>query len=224
MIDRPWGDGRVIVLATALDPQWNNWPQDPTFVVAILKTMGYLASFRIQESSALVGTPIEWRFSSREMLPEVDVLLGNHRKNAARTVLSVSATPLTEPTLAVRLTADTSRQTEEQYRSFLSPGITEVWNNTLQGTRTVKNFARNAPAIEGDLRKIPPSDLLAGLRPIEARYRAADAVAGTTALAGLTNRQGMLLALLVGLLLLEQFLAWSASYHLPKPIGARVSP
>jgi hypothetical protein len=35
-------------------------------------------------------------------------------------------------------------------------------------------------------------------------------------LAGLSNRNMLLLGLLVALLLAEQWLAWSASYHLPK--------
>ena len=216
MIDRGFGNGRVIVLATTLDPQWTNWPQDPTFVVAMLKTMGYLASFRSRETSAIVGTPIDWKFSSREMLPEVEILLGRTGRNVARSPLAISATAITEPLLAIHLQADATSQSEEQTQAMLSPGLTEIWNNTLQGTRAVKNFARNAPAMEGELKKISSADLLAGLRPIEAKYRIAESVASSTALAGLTNRQGMLLAMLIGLLMLEQFLAWSASYHLPK--------
>ncbi len=222
MIDRGFGDGRVVVVATTLDPQWTNWPQDPTFVVAMLKTMGYLASFRSRETAAIVGTPIDWTFSSREMLPEVEVLLGRTGRNTARTSLSLSAKATTDPLLAVRLQADATSQSEEQIQAMLSTGVTEIWNNTLQGTRTVKNFARNAPVIEGELKKISTSDLLAGLRPIEAKYRIADSVASSTALAGLTNRQGMLLAVLIGLLMLEQFLAWSASYHLPNTAVAKV--
>jgi Aerotolerance regulator N-terminal len=222
MLDRGFGDGRVVVVATALDPQWTNWPQDPTFVVAMLKTMGYLASFRARETSAMVGKPIEWTFSSREMLPDVEILLGRTGRNAVRSSLAISAKATNEPMLAVRLQADATSQSEEQTQAMLSTGVTEIWNNTLQGTRTVKNFARNAPVIEGELRKISSSDLLAGLRPIEAKYRIAESVASSTALAGLTNRQGMLLAMLIGLLMLEQFLAWSASYHLPKTTVAKV--
>ncbi len=79
-----FGKGHVITLATALDPQWTNWPQDPTFVVAMLKMVGYLASFRSVETSELTGTPIEWQFSSQEFLPEVEVLLGTNQKGATR--------------------------------------------------------------------------------------------------------------------------------------------
>ncbi len=221
IIDRGFGNGRVIVLTTTLDPQWTNWPQDPTFVVAMLKTMGYLASFRSRETSAIVGTPIDWKFSSREMLPEVEILIGRTGRNVARSPIAISATATTEPLLAIHLQADATSQSEEQTQAMLSPGVTEIWNNTLQGTRAVKNFARNAPAMEGELKKISSSDLLAGLRPIEAKYRVAESVAASTALAGLTNRQGMLLAILIGLLMLEQYLAWSASYHLPKTTVAK---
>ncbi|MDZ4852057.1 MAG: BatA domain-containing protein [Pirellulaceae bacterium] len=224
MVDRAFGQGRVVVLATALDPEWTNWPQDPTFVVTMLKTMGYLASFRWKETSAIVGTPIDWKFSSRDMTPEVEILLGANGRGIGRSLLSVTARPVAEPMLDVNLFADPTVQSEEQFRSFLSPGVTEVWNTTLQGIRVVKNFARNAPFAEGELKKISSADLLAGLRPTEAKYREADSLASTTALAGLTNRQGMLLAMLLGLLMLEQFLAWSASYHLSSPAVARATP
>ncbi len=124
------------------------------------------------------------------------------------------ATPKVEPTLALRLAADPFSQNVDQTRALLSPGVTEVWTTALAGDRSVKNFARNCPTQEGELKKISASDLLSGLRPLDAKYRTAESLASTVALAGLTNRQGLLLALLLAFLLLEQFLAWSASYHL----------
>ena len=99
--------------------------------------------------------------------------------------------------------------------------MTEIWNTSLQGLREVQCFARNAPAAEGELKKITVADLKSGLQPVEFKYRTVDSIASTAAFAGLTNRQGLLLALLVGMLLVEQFLAWSASYHLPRVSGAK---
>ncbi len=128
----------------------------------------------------------------------------------------MNATPAKDPYLSLRIAGDFTTQNEDQIRSILSSGITEVWSTTLQGTKQVKNFSRHGPAIEGELKKIPGSELLSNLSPVEVKYRLANAVAGNTALSGLTNRQGLLLALLVGLLMLEQFLAWSASYHIPR--------
>jgi uncharacterized membrane protein len=214
MIDHPFGKGRVIVLATALDPRWTTWPQDPTFVVGMLKTMGYLASFRTDTTAELVGTPIELTFSSREATADSEVILPGYGKNAQRQSIVMVASPMAEPMLGLRIAVDPASQNLEQTRALLSPGVTEVWTTALAGERRVKNFARNAPSQEGELKKIAASDLLAGLRPIEAKYRTAEALSSTAALAGMTNRQGLLLLLLLVLLLLEQFLAWSASYHL----------
>lgn len=216
IIDHSFGDGHVVTITTALDSQWTNWPQDPTFVVAMLKMVGYLASFRSVESSDIVGTPIQWQFSSREFLPEVDVLLGTSQKGATRLPLTANATVVKDPTLQLRVDSDLASQSEEQIRSMLSSGVTELWATTLQGNKQVKNVARHGPSVEGELKKIPAADLISNMRPIDVKYRLATAVAGNSALSGLTNRQGLLLALLLGLLMLEQFLAWSASYHIPR--------
>ncbi len=222
MIDHPFGKGRVIALGTALDPRWTTWPQDPTFVVGMLKTMGYLASFRTATSAELVGTPIEVAFSSREATPDSEVILPGIGKSALRQSIMMVAAPKVEPMLGLRIAVDPAGQNLEQTRALLSPGVTEVWTTALAGERLVKNFARNTPSQEGELKKISASDLLSGLRPVEAKYRTAESLSATVALAGLTNRQGLLLLLLVLFLLIEQFLAWSASYHLSvfKPANA----
>jgi hypothetical protein len=54
------------------------------------------------------------------------------------------------------------------------------------------------------------------LTGVDFKYRSALASSTELAMAGLSNRNMLLLALLVLLLLAEQWLAWSASYHLPK--------
>jgi len=216
MVDRGIGKGHVIASAVPLDPEWTNWPQDPTFVVAILKLTGYLASFKTLRFEERTGTPVAWDFSSRDYLPEIEVLLGRSGKATTRTSLRVNATPSAEPNLHAEVDPNSSQFSEEQLQAWLSPGITEFWATTLQGNPSVKNFARNVPSIEGELKKISSADLLLGLQGLPVKYRVADSVMSNSALAGLTNRQTFLLVLLVGLLMLEQFLAWSASFHLPR--------
>jgi hypothetical protein len=216
MVDRGMGKGHVILTSIPLDPDWTNWPQDPTFVVTILKLSGYLASFRITDFQQRVGIPVAWDFSSRDYLPEVEALLGASGKSIIRSSIGLIAKPSKEPNLLAQVDPNSPGFTDEQVRAALSPGVTEFWATTLQGNRFVKSFARNAPAIEGELKKITSSDLLLGLQGLPVKYRVADSVLSSSALAGLTNRQGFLLALLIGLLLIEQFLAWSSSFHLPR--------
>jgi hypothetical protein len=77
-------------------------------------------------------------------------------------------------------------------------------------------LARNTPASEGETERVAPTDLARSLTGIDYKYRSALAGSADLATAGLSNRNMFLLALLVLLLLAEQWLAWSASYHLPK--------
>ena len=80
----------------------------------------------------------------------------------------------------------------------------------------MKNLARNTPPSEGELEKIPPSELIQNLAGIKHDYRTASSIGSNLISASLTNRNMLLMAFLVFLLLAEQWLAWSASYHLPK--------
>jgi len=220
MVDRGVGKGHVIVSAIPMDPAWTNWPQDPTFVVTILKLTGYLASFRTINFEENVGTPIAWDFSSRDYLPEVEALLGRTGTSAVRSTLSLNAKPSKEPNLLAQIDPNAIEFSDEQLQAALSPGITEFWATTLQGNPHIENFARNTPSSEGELKKISSADLLLGLQGLPVTYRMAESVVSNSALAGLTNRQGLLLAMLIGLLLIEQFLAWSASFHVPRRAAA----
>ena len=97
----------------------------------------------------------------------------------------------------------------------MSAGNFEWWGTSIQGERIVKNMARNTPAVEGETEKTTNTDLNRNLSGIKFSYKTAESLGANTALAGFANRNMLLLSLLVILLLFEQWLAWSASYHLP---------
>ena len=215
MIDHAIGDGRVLVALTALDRQWTNWPQDPTFVVAALKMVGYLSSFRIPESSRFAGTPMRWDFSSQEMLPAIQVLCPPPTGSNVKSILNINAVPAGESAFRATLDSAANQDTDDTIRAIMAAGNFEWWGTTTQGERTVKNIARNTPPIEGELEKINPVDLNRSLSGIKFTYKSAESLGASSALAGFANRNMLLMALLLGLLMFEQWLAWSASYHLP---------
>jgi hypothetical protein len=76
-------------------------------------------------------------------------------------------------------------------------------------------LARNVSPLEGEFDKIGVTDLSRALDGVAYTYKDADSVGSSLALAGFANRNMLLMCLLLGLLLFEQWLAWSASYHLP---------
>lgn len=216
MIDYPIGSGRMVIALTSLDRRWSNWPQDPTFVVASLKLVGYLSSFRLPETSRLAGAPLRWDFSAQELLPETQVLMPASSANGVRPLVQINATEVGENSLRADLGGASTEMGSELYRANTTAGLFEWWGTAIQGEAVVKNLARNTPASEGETERVAPTDLARSLTGIDYKYRSALAGSADLATAGLSNRNMFLLALLVLLLLAEQWLAWSASYHLPK--------
>ncbi len=215
MIDHPVGEGRVLFTMTALDRQWTNWAQDPTFVVAALKMVGYLSSFRGTDASRIAGTPMRWDFSSQEILPEVQILCPTTPGASVRPLLSINSTPSGEASFEAVLDPRHDHENDESLRAILNAGVFEWWGTSTQGDRVVKNIARNVSPLEGDFEKIPSVDLTRVMAGIPYSYKTADSVGSSTALAGFANRNMLLMVMLLMLLLFEQWLAWSASYHLP---------
>ncbi len=215
LIDHSVGEGRVLFGLTALDRQWTNWHMEPTFVVAALRTVYNLSSFRGMETSKQVGAPMRWDFSSQEMLPEIEILCPSRQGATIRTMLSVNARPAGENTLSASVESDAGQDNEEAVRSILNSGVFEWWGTSTQGERLVRNLARNVSPLEGEFDKIGVTDLSRALDGVAYTYKDADSVGSSLALAGFANRNMLLMCLLLGLLLFEQWLAWSASYHLP---------
>ncbi len=216
LVDYPIGAGRVLVALTSLDRRWSNWPQDPTFVVAALKMVGYLSSFKTPESSKLTGAALRWDFSSQELLPETQLLFPTPSSRAVRPSLQINATAV--GTNALRATIDNrdAGSSNEVARALTTSGLFEWWGTSIQGDSVVKNLARNTSPSEGELERVTPADLNRSLSGVKFTYRTAMSAGSSLATAGLSNRNMLLMALLVLLLLAEQWLAWSASYHLPK--------
>lgn len=216
IVDHSIGEGRVLFGLTAFDRQWSNWPQDPTFVVAALKMVGYLSSFRMPDASRFAGTPMRWDFSSQEMLPEIQVLCPPPNGIGAKALLSLNASPEGESALQASLNARSNQDTDESIRAIMSAGNFEWWGTSIHGGRIVKNIARNTPPVEGETEKIAIIDLNRNLSGVKFVYKSSESLGANTALAGFANRNMLLLGLLLALLLFEQWLAWSASYHLVK--------
>ncbi len=215
MMEAPYGDGRVVVLLTGLDAASTNWPQDPTFVVVTLKMVGFLGSFRREETNQRVGTPILTKMPAREFAPDYSVLLPKSL-GTPRTQIDGVAADDGEGNWVVRFQPQDHVQNEDLFRAVTQPGIVEVWGMKLQGDPVAFNVAQNVSPAEGNLAKVESTELISFLRPVEVRYRSAVALQSLGLSDSLTNRSFALLVILFLLLLFEQMMAWSASYHLPQ--------
>ncbi|MCO6455640.1 MAG: BatA domain-containing protein, partial [Pirellulaceae bacterium] len=70
-MERTFGEGRVVFILTSLTPDWNNWAQDPSFVVMLLKLQSYLAAGARPVEDRQVATPIEVTLDPAQYAGEV---------------------------------------------------------------------------------------------------------------------------------------------------------
>lgn len=230
VIDKTYGEGHVIIMLTGLvsdaagggrllnreqQVAWSNWAQDPTFVVFALRTMGYLGSFRRAETSEPVGTTIATSFAGTTLLPGAELLLPAKNENA-RAKLSLTAEQATpDQPVKIEVPVDLS-QDNDAIEGLLRPGVFEFWMQTTDGGNLVRNMAHNVPAGEGNLARVSRTELEETLSPIKITIQSADSLSSAAWSPEAASYSTLLFALLVLLLLAEQTLAYSASYHVPK--------
>lgn len=74
ILERPYEKGHVALFNTSADRDWSDWPTDPSFVVALLEWVRFLAPSATRASSVLVGEPLAWEPAAglryRVLLPD----------------------------------------------------------------------------------------------------------------------------------------------------------
>ncbi len=215
-LDAPYQQGRVVLFLTGIGTDWTNWAQDPTFVVSTLKLVGFLGSFRRQEASQRIGNPLRFAYTSRDILPNLTALFPQSRSSPVRVAFDFAPERDENGNVQGSIDAFLSQQSEDVRNSILYPGIVELWSSLVQGSRQVQTYATTVSAAEGDLEKMGSTELQQGLRPVETRYRQAESIGNFVSSASLSTRSTLLMSLLLLTLVIEQFLAWSTSFHLPQ--------
>ena len=92
-------------------------------------------------------------------------------------------------------------------------GIFETWAYAKKGDTVPHRFAVNVDPVESNLSPAESTQVLEALRPVEATWRKAEELDAAEINASGFNRSLLLMCVLIVLLLGEQWLAYSASYH-----------
>jgi hypothetical protein len=200
-VERQFGRGRVVAFLTTAAPAWNNWARNnPSFVVAMLQLQAFISRKPAEETSKLVGAPLELKLDPSQYQSRVRFVAPGQN---ALPMAAVDAVPAADGSLAVSLpAADFS-------------GVYETLLSRKDGTQEVRRFGFNVEAGEGDLKTLAGPQLAARLPGVAYEYEeAAMFEYAAEELAGY-SLSVPLLFLLILLLIAEQILAWSASYHPP---------
>jgi hypothetical protein len=198
IVEQTFGEGRVVAVLTTAAPDWNNWATGESFVIALHKIQIELG--RRPAGSRQVGTPLTLELDPAAYRAQVRLLTP---QSGALVMPSIDATRQPNGKLSATF-ADTDWA-----------GLYEAQLRRTDGTPEVRRFALNVDADEGDLRTMTGAQLAARLEGLRFQYeQAADFHYSGRELAGIDLSPALLYALVV-LLLAEQVLAWSASYHPP---------
>ncbi|MCH2114770.1 MAG: BatA domain-containing protein [Pirellulales bacterium] len=203
ILDHQFGEGRVVTQLSKLSPResdlgvWSNWSLNPAFPVYANELIGFLSSTQRLSRDQEVGTPLVLQVAEADYQPEVRVQMPQAFGKQATTIIP--------------------RAERGQYH--VDAGRTEVsgvWQFELQprgGVVERRLVAVNVSAGEGDLHHLDRAQLAQRLEGIDYEFSlAADMRVGDTSLAGY-QLQDTLIAMLLLLLIVEQWFAYQASYH-----------
>jgi hypothetical protein len=203
LVEQPFGKGRVMAFLSTAAPGWNHWAdsnETGSFPLVIRELFAYLAR---RPGAAVathqVGDQLRLNLDASKYQAQIRFVKPSGEA-AASTVEQV-------PTAEGRFTA-TLPQTD-------SSGFYEALLTKTNGKPEVRTFAVNVDAAEGDLRAFFGPELAERLSP-QLKYQFDPALTFESNLSETSGRNlsEFLLYMLILLLIGEQILAWSCSYHL----------
>jgi len=197
--ERQFGRGRVVAFLTTAAPVWNNWAREnPSFVVAMLMLQAHLAQQPLGELAHEVGAPLELTLESSQYEPQVRF-----------------ATPQEEtaPTATSEATLGPDGRWHAALVNTDSSGVYQARLLRKDGRQETRRWAFNVDGEEGDLKTLGSADLAARLEEVSYRYFPAGRFQYSPEERAGFDLSEPLLWLLAVLLVAEQVLAWSASYH-----------
>ncbi len=208
-----YGDGRVIACTTTVGPVWNNWARNATFPPIMLLMQDYLASGRQSSNDQLVQTPYAITVDRKNFLPKGQILKpvadGQPRELADLILAKSGDGSLTNEVAGVA--ANRAGDDLEVDR----PGVFDFWLQRNSGEYSVIRKSFNVDVSESDLRHANNSKLISSLesaQPILSQWNSFNPEPEMRQASSLTRF--FLIALSV-LLVAEQALAYSLSYHQP---------
>ncbi len=200
IVEHSFGDGRVVAVLTTAGPAWNNWARaNPSYIVTLQQLQAHLSLWKQDDPARQVGTPLRLQVPAANYIPEIGMV-----------------TPLEG--------ADgmfTAKGTLEKERLALSldntekSGFYEARLTTNEGLTETLSYAYNVAPTEGNLAVIDEQQMSDRLADVVYDFHRAGELAVGGSDAG-QNLSETILYLLVALLIGEQLLAYSASYHPPR--------
>jgi hypothetical protein len=194
IVERKFGEGRVMLLTTTADKEWNLWADHPTYLPILTELLRHLTASGGRRADFRVGSPIELAVETGRFDPTVAVRTPGY-PNVPEATATIVADPQTQAARIRWEQADTAG-----FYQFVLRG--------LDGAETVRLAAVNVEPTESNLAMADDDDIRQVMDGVPHLY-----VKGFDRLAGVTNEAKtelwttvLMAAALV--LMSEQFLAF----------------
>jgi hypothetical protein len=195
VVERPYGAGLAVAVLTTAGPTWNNWARgNPSWVVVMLELQSHLAAMRRKADSLEVGEMVRV-----ELEPGLDAI-------------DIDFVTPPDGTVVHQAAKDVDGRLSAALASTAAGAYAARWKR-LDGTERERVVAVNVAPEEGRLERVGRERLETALAGVPFRFDAAASLqpdSGTLAGVSLVNP---LLYLLLAVLVAEQLLSYSASYH-----------
>ena len=198
MVERSWGNGRVVVFTIPGDGDWSMWPSSPTYAPVMIDLIDYLIG-AVGESSnlkigGLVSYPVDLSVcESRVFLKDPN---GERIESVARPILNADGTE--QDDVLCRVEFDNIHR-----RGFYEVGLKRHAGNADQVL-----FATNIDPEEGRLSRLSESTMEGDFFVDKVRRLSANELKNETVSGGNTEIWPQIVWLLLIVLVCEQFLGW----------------
>lgn len=132
IVERPFGQGRCLLVTTSVDQEWTDWPASFSYLPLMLKLVQYAARQTASESNAVVGAPLTCPIDPANFMPRAALRTPAYPVDPEIVLEPTSATSMASsqpapthgatPHLAVLQTTATSKSGVYQFELRRSSG------------------------------------------------------------------------------------------------------
>ena len=194
ILERTFGRGRVVLVTSAVDKEWNLWPDHPTYLPILTELVRHCASYGNDSQDYWVGNTITLSIDPAEFEPDAVLRTPNYPNDRE---IGLTAAP-----------AQDGRGLEFVWENAAMSGVYRFILTRRDGREYVKQIAVNIDPGESDLTSSDENELQQSVGDLPFEYfDGIEELSGSTSEARIEMWRACLLATL-GILMMEQCLGW----------------
>lgn len=194
IIERGFGQGHVILVATSADKEWNNWPNHPAYLVVMMELVQHIARRTNGALTRRVGESIQLELDPGRDQPFVTLKLPSYPEDPA-----------------IRIDARTDRETHlptVEWGPCDQPGTYRLETAGLSGERSARLVSVSVDPRESDLRQIDRDALIESMGSLQTEYVTVEELTAEQDVRARRELWWAVWVLLLLVLMSEQTLGW----------------